>query len=103
MKYSNKIVIGILILLTLIIVGFLAFKYFTQEKEPFADVQEITEDEAIELAKDCKITHGTYVTQTTKIYLNNGTERKLQGTRRFSETLYGLESKCGEVPILIYD
>ena len=99
----KKIVIAVLILFTLIVIGFFATKFYILVYEPFSNVPEITEDEAIELAKDCQITHGTYIVLTTTIYLKDGTERKIQGTERFYNALDNYESKCGKVEIVISD
>ena len=99
----KKIVIIALILIPIIVIGFIATWDYILVYQPFSNVPEITEDEAIELVKDCQITHGTYIVLTTTIYLKDGTERRIQGNERFYNDLDNFESKCGKVDILIQD
>ena len=99
----KKIIIVILILIPLIVIGFIASRDYILVYEPFSTVPKISEDEAIDLAKNCQITHGTYVVVTTTIYLKDGTERRIQGHEGFYNALDNSEYKCGKVEIEIQD
>ena len=102
MKPSKKIVIGILILLVLILAGYFAANYLKQEGVT-AFIPEITEDEAIDLAKNCQVEGGFYEGNTTVIDLKDNSRFKFQGTGKFSDTVYEFEDKCGQVPIFVID
>jgi len=95
------IVFGILIVLTSIVALSLASEYFKQEKDSSANVQEITDDEAIELVKDCQI-ESIFHSTPAIINLKDGTERKYHLTMSFYNAIDKFEPKCGEVGDILF-